>query len=62
MCGRYTLSTPIGKLAEEFSLTGKLPDLQPSYNVAPTREVPAVVSGDGGRKLELLKWGASGGA
>ncbi|MBA2715307.1 MAG: SOS response-associated peptidase [Rubrobacteraceae bacterium] len=57
MCGRYTLSTPVGKLAEEFGLTGKLPDLQPSYNVAPTREVPAVVSGDGGRRLELLRWG-----
>lgn len=58
MCGRYTLSAPVGALAEEFGLTGPLPELQPSYNVAPTQEVPAVVAGgDGGRKLEMLKWG-----
>jgi hypothetical protein len=37
MCGGGTLSTPVERLAEEFGLTGKFPDLQPSYNVAPTR-------------------------
>jgi putative SOS response-associated peptidase YedK len=57
MCGRCTLSTPVERLAEEFGLTGKLPDLQPSYNVAPTREVPAVVSGGEGCRLEMLRWG-----
>ena len=57
MCGRYTLSTPVEKLAEEFGLVGQLPDLQPSYNVAPTREVPAVVSGGEGRRMEMLRWG-----
>jgi putative SOS response-associated peptidase YedK len=57
MCGRYTLSTPVGKLAEEFDLSGSLPDLQSSYNVAPTQEVPAVVAGNGGRRLEMLRWG-----
>jgi putative SOS response-associated peptidase YedK len=58
MCGRYTLSTSIDKLAEEFDLSGSLPDLQSSYNVAPTQEVPAVVAeGGGGRRLELLRWG-----
>jgi putative SOS response-associated peptidase YedK len=30
--------------------------LQPSYNVAPTREVPAVVSGGEGCRLEVLRW------
>ena len=57
MCGRYTLSTPVEKLAEEFGLVGQLPDLQPSYNVAPTREVPAVVSGGEGRRMVMLRWG-----
>ena len=57
MCGRYTLSTPVEKLAEEFGIAGQLPDLQPSYNVAPTREVPAVVSSGEGRRLEMLRWG-----
>ena len=57
MCGRYTLSTPVEMLAEEFGVAGPLPDLQSNYNVAPTQEVPAVVAGDGGRRLETLRWG-----
>ena len=48
MCGRYTLSAPVETLAEEFGIIGSLPELGPSYNVAPTQEVPAVVAeGDG---------------
>lgn len=58
MCGRYTLKSPIEVLAKEFGITGPLPEIQPSYNVAPGREVLAVVTGsDGGRHLETLKWG-----
>ncbi|MDQ4043273.1 MAG: SOS response-associated peptidase [Actinomycetota bacterium] len=58
MCGRYTLSTPVEKLAEEFDVSGPLPDLPPSYNVAPSQEVAAIVEGGGGeRRLELLRWG-----
>src|SRR3712207_819731 len=58
MCGRYTLTRPIEVLAEEFGITGPLPEVQPSYNVAPGRNVAAVLDGgDGGRRLEVLKWG-----
>ena len=58
MCGRYTLSTPVEKLAGEFDISGPLPDLPPSYNVAPSQEVAAIVaSGGGERRLELLRWG-----
>lgn len=58
MCGRYTLSTPVEALADEFGISGPLPELRPSYNVAPTQEVPAVVAGNGGgRRLEMLRWG-----
>ena len=58
MCGRYTLTSPIEVLAEEFGIMGPLPEVWPSYNVAPGRNVAAVVDGgDGGRHLELLKWG-----
>jgi len=58
MCGRYTLVTPVETLAEEFGLSGPLPDMRTSYNVAPTQEVAAVVAGDGeGRRLEMLRWG-----
>ncbi len=58
MCGRYTLKSPIHILAEEFGITGPLPEVRPSYNVAPGRNVAAVLDGgDGGRRLEVLKWG-----
>jgi putative SOS response-associated peptidase YedK len=57
MCGRYTLTTPVEILAEEFGLSGPLPEIPPSYNVAPTEQVAAVIAGDGGRRLEMLKWG-----
>ena len=57
MCGRYALSTPVEKLAEEFGIGQPLPEVPPSYNVAPAQEVPAVVTGGRGRRLEMLRWG-----
>jgi putative SOS response-associated peptidase YedK len=64
MCGRYTLTTPAGILAEVFRLTD-VPDLGPRYNVAPTQLVPAVRASQGGeptfehtsRELAQLRWG-----
>jgi putative SOS response-associated peptidase YedK len=57
MCGRYTLTTSVEALAEEFGLTGPLPEVSPSYNVAPTQEVAAVLVEDGERRLRMLRWG-----
>src|SRR5918992_3311054 len=57
MCGRYTLSTPAGRLAEEFQLDEGSVDLAPSYNVAPTQQVAAVLEEEGKRRLEMLRWG-----
>ncbi|MDQ3589107.1 MAG: SOS response-associated peptidase, partial [Actinomycetota bacterium] len=57
MCGRYTLKTPAGRLAEEFGVEGSLPELPPNYNVAPTQQVAAVLAESGGRRLEMLRWG-----
>ena len=57
MCGRYTLTTPKGRLAEEFGLSGELPEIPPSYNIAPTQDV-ATILGDGEeRRLEMMRWG-----
>src|SRR5918997_3855689 len=56
MCGRYTLSTPAGRLAEEFQLDSAV-EMAPSYNVAPTQQVAAVLENEGGRRLEMLRWG-----
>jgi len=59
VCGRYTLTTPVETLAEAFDVSGPLPELAPSYNVAPTREVATVLADEGeeGRRLEMLRWG-----
>jgi putative SOS response-associated peptidase YedK len=47
MCGRYTLSTPAGRLAEEFQLDSTV-EIPPNYNVAPTQQVAAVLEDEGG--------------
>ena len=57
MCGRYTLATPVERLAEEFGFDGSSVDLPPNYNVAPTQEVAAVLAEGAQRRLEVLRWG-----
>ena len=57
MCGRYTLTSPIDRLAQEFDLDGGIGELQPNYNVAPTQSVATVIAENGGRRLEMLRWG-----
>jgi putative SOS response-associated peptidase YedK len=57
MCGRYTLKTPANVLVERFDLDDYPSSITPSYNIAPTQEVAAVVEEDQKRKLEMLRWG-----
>ncbi len=57
MCGRYTLKTPLDVLAEYFDLDDYPSSTLPSYNIAPTQEVAAVIEGDDERKLEVFRWG-----
>lgn len=57
MCGRYTLKTPADVLAERFEIEESPSSLIPSYNIAPTQEVAAVVEEDDKRKLEMCHWG-----
>lgn len=57
MCGRFTLRTPAGDVAEQFGLFSA-PDLAPRYNIAPSQQVAAVRTAPGdGRELVLLRWG-----
>ena len=60
MCGRYSLSRP-EKLAEMIAEVAALPldfpPPTPRYNVAPSQEVPVIVSTDGRRELARLRWG-----
>lgn len=69
MCGRYTVTSPLEVIADLFELTRErhegtgdappLPELRPRYNLAPTQEAPVVrvLTPDGGRLLDLLRWG-----
>ncbi len=57
MCGRYTLTTPVGDLVEQFDIDEYPASLAASYNVAPTREVAALLVEGDKRKLEMLRWG-----
>ena len=56
MCGRYTLTTPVEKLAEFFGLPED-PGLKPRYNIAPTQPVATVLVLTGERRFRLMRWG-----
>lgn len=57
MCGRYTLTVPVDRLAEAFDLDEVRADLSANFNVAPTQEVATVLAESGNRRLETLRWG-----
>jgi len=62
MCGRYTLTTEWGEVANEFGLPeplGAAADLPPRYNVAPSQPVPVVAlkADRVTRGLAMLRWG-----
>ena len=57
MCGRFVQYTLFPLLQKEFSLKfGEDVPLRPSYNIAPTQEVPVVVN-EGGNRLTQCRWG-----
>lgn len=58
MCGRYASSRDARDLASVFEVA-EPPEqvLPPSWNVAPTDPVYAVVQRDGARQLRVLRWG-----
>lgn len=55
MCGRYTLTIDINKVAEAFGVPATL-ETKPRYNVAPTQEVVSILS-NGSPHLDWLQWG-----
>ena len=56
MCGRYTQHHTGAEVSERFELRELPLDMDPQFNVAPTQTV-AVVTEDGTRALEGMKWG-----
>jgi putative SOS response-associated peptidase YedK len=58
MCGRYASFLPAEALARIFGTVNPLPNLEQTWNMAPTRDAPVVrLSRDGQRHLDALRWG-----
>jgi putative SOS response-associated peptidase YedK len=56
MCGRFTRGASVEVIAEEFGIEEILTDLQPSFNIAPTQNLVAVIK-DVEKKLLSMRWG-----
>jgi putative SOS response-associated peptidase YedK len=56
VCGRFTRFTPASDIAKAFSAVASQVEIQPSYNVAPTRSI-YVVKGGGSRTMSDCRWG-----
>lgn len=58
VCGRYVSAADRARLAEVFDavIADSGPGLEPDYNVAPTKDVYAVVQRDE-RQLRVMRWG-----
>lgn len=55
MCGRFTSLLSPELLAVIFGLRN-VPEIRPSYNIAPTQMVPVVRQASDHNSLDLLKW------
>jgi putative SOS response-associated peptidase YedK len=59
MCGRYASFIPADQLHRLFRTVNPTPNLQPTWNMAPTRDAPVVRLHQETRQrhLDLLRWG-----
>ena len=58
MCGRYASFLPSEFIAQLFSTVNGLPNLEPAWNRAQTKDAPVVRRHPSGeRHLNVLKWG-----
>ena len=57
MCGRYASFLPAEFIARLFATVNPLPNLAPTWNMAPTMDAPVVRLIDGNRHLDALTWG-----
>ena len=56
MCGRFTLTTNLGAIANRFGVARFLEEVGPRYNIAPMQTV-IVVNDEGTRHLTQMRWG-----
>ena len=59
MCGRYASYLPPKFLVPLFAARNPLPNFQPTWNMAPSRDAPVIRHDPttGERRLDALKWG-----
>lgn len=57
MCGRYVSARSTAEWAALLGAENRASAVEPSYNVAPTQQVPVVVQRDGRRELTGMRWG-----
>ena len=58
MCGRFVSASSPGEIADYFGATSVAETLaEANYNVAPSVNVPVIVSSDNVRHLDLMRWG-----
>src|SRR5690349_3249548 len=59
MCGRFASFLPAEAIARLFRTVNPLPNLAPSWNLAPSQDAPVVRRHPktGERHLDLLRWG-----
>jgi putative SOS response-associated peptidase YedK len=56
MCGRFTRTVDVEKIAQEFGVEEIELSLKPSYNIAPTQQVAAIIQDDK-KRLVTMRWG-----
>ena len=59
MCGRFTLFAPYYDIVERFDIEAAFEesDYVPSYNIAPSQQVVAIVNDGEKNRLGHLRWG-----
>lgn len=59
MCGRFTLFAPYQMIIERFQIEQGMAEqlYKPSYNVAPSQQIVAVISDGKQNRLGTLRWG-----
>lgn len=57
MCGRYTLLAKESELQDYFGIDEPIVDYEPSYNIAPSQQVLAVIHDGESKRIGHLQWG-----